>query len=151
MDPLRSIRILVIVQIGTLLAGIVAGLALEGTLPEPLRSWLEEDDAAPMTGPRIAWVVAATMLLALLAAAWIHLWNARRHARLLYTAATAAGFLLTAVGGPVVMTGVESAVGALEGIASGLMLGILYFSELGRVFGPPRRAGGPSPEDDLIG
>lgn len=113
-----------------LVATIILDLALEGSLPEPLRAWREQDDgdSPPLVFLLIGSIVAFVPLLAWfvgLVAAWCRQkWGA--HLMLGST------LVLAVVGTiePTVVHGVASACGDLEMICEGGALALMYFTDV---------------------
>jgi len=77
-------------------------------------------------------VLAATTLVAF--AAWIALASSWRYARGLYLVSMAMSVFLVLVSGPVVTTSISAVFGTLDGLVSGAIIGLVYFSELARQF-----------------
>lgn len=149
MDSVRSLRILVIAQAILVLLGGAIGLVLEATLPAPLKAWVDEQNARDLSVADLAALAAGGVLLAALIAAWVMLWRPRPKARAFYTAVCVAAILLAPALGPYVLSGFEYALSGLAGLTEGMILGLLYFSDLARFFGgPPRK--GSAVEDEYL-
>jgi hypothetical protein len=70
--------------------------------------------------------------------AWIGLWRLWRRARAIYLYSWFAGLLLTAFVGPVVFSGVASMLSDAALLSAGLILGLIYFSDLCHAFEHPK-------------
>jgi len=77
-------------------------------------------------------VLAALTLCAF--AAWIGLLSSWRFARRLYLACMAMSVFLALISGPVVVTSIGAAFRLMDGLVSGAVLGLVYFSDLARRF-----------------
>jgi len=77
-------------------------------------------------------LLAATSLLAF--AGWIGLASFWRHGRALYVVALASGFLLELFSGPSVRPSVSVAFQVLNCLVSGMILGLVFFSDLAHRF-----------------
>jgi hypothetical protein len=78
-------------------------------------------------------VVLAVLTLSAFAA-WIGLLSFWPFARRLYLACMAMSVFLALISGPVVMTSIGAAFHMMDGLVSGAVLGLVYFSELARRF-----------------
>lgn len=134
MDKIRALRLLVIADILVTAIGIVLGLTLERFLPEPLRLYLDAEMNAPIGPSEIAFLVLAIPFAITMMVAWIGLLRVWRHAPSLYLVATAGMIAFEVLSGPTVMTSFESALQSASSVLSGVILGILYFSEIGESY-----------------
>jgi hypothetical protein len=113
------------------------------TLPSTLAAYSHARFAQlPWSSPSntFHFVVLAVLTLCSFAA-WIGLLSSWRFARRLYLLCMAMSVFLTLISGPVVMTSIGAAFQMMDGVVSGAVLGLVYFSDLKRRFegGPAER------------
>jgi hypothetical protein len=128
MDKSRLLWILVAADVLLAFGSVGAQGFFSWTLP----ATLEEFNASNGTSPFQLVLLGITTVSAF--AAWIGLVSFWRRARELYVVASACGIVLLLFSGPQVMPSVAAAFGALNGLASGAILGLVYFSDLARRF-----------------
>jgi len=133
----RVLRMLIITDIVLTVLLIISELALQSTLPAPLRKWLD-DWGEPSLSP-IQMLVLALFLVTISVGmiAWIALYNFWKYGPPLYVAAWILSVIGTALSGPSVMTSAGATLELLETVVAGMILGIVYFSDLRARFGAP--------------
>lgn len=126
----RIFRGLVVSDIALTVTSIPATLLSEHFLPSALQAYVHAESEAPLTVLEAVLFAFAVALMVVLVVAWVGLLRWRRSAPHLYLVACAsyAPFLLIA--GPTVSTAFETATGTVGSIISGLILGMVYFSDL---------------------
>ena len=132
---LRTLRILVIVELLISLATIVADVATTSMLPEALRAYVESSHAelTPMMG--IAILLALSVLcLALISC--IGLLIPWRPARLLYTLSYLFSFPIYLLVGPTVSTEITAFLTQLGMFLGGVIWALIYFSPVKVHFQP---------------
>jgi hypothetical protein len=117
-------------EIGLVVLTVLTGVAQDPFLPAPLRAY-EQERLSSGLGLR-EWLTGglAVVVLGLLVAAWIALWRGARRGRALYTAGWVCSILFEPLLGPTVNAGHTSALTAASNVVGGLILGLLYFSDL---------------------
>ena len=125
----RTLRVLVLVEIALGLSSIAADLVMDRFLPEPLRAYLADVQAAELTRTDLLVIAAGMLLLPLLITAWVAIWRLSPRARLLYSLSYGLSLPLTVAMGPSVRSGVGVALESATLIVGGLILGILYFAD----------------------
>jgi hypothetical protein len=143
MDRQRLLRILVVANILLAFASVGAEGFFGWTLPPALAAY---DHArfvrSPLASPGVTFqcvVLAALTLCAF--AAWVGLLNFWRLGRRLFVVCVALSVFLALISGPMVATSVGAAFRLMDGLVSGAVLGLVYFSDLARRFehGPAER------------
>jgi hypothetical protein len=136
MDRQRLLWILVVANILLAFASVGAEGFFGWTLPPALAAY---DHArfvrSPLSNPGITFqcvVLAALTLCAF--AAWIGLLNFWRLGRRLYLVCMALSVFLALISGPMVVTSVGAAFRLMDGLVSGAVLALVYFSDLARRF-----------------
>ena len=132
----RTLRILVACEITFGLVCAVALLVLERSLPSELRSFVAEQKRTLEWG-LVDWL--GTSSLITLVVGWIGLWRLWWRARTIYTVGWALGILSSFFTGPHVYLGPPEAAGLLSTIATGLIFGVIYLTDLRHRFVKPRR------------
>ena len=105
------------------------------TLPPELAAYRhtsEEFPWASVGGMSHFIVLAGTTLCAF--AAWIALASSWRYARGLYLVSMGMSVFLVLISGPVVTTSIGAMFSTLNGVVSGAIIGLVYFSDLARRF-----------------
>ncbi|HEX8311780.1 MAG TPA: hypothetical protein VF614_10705, partial [Chthoniobacteraceae bacterium] len=95
-----------------------------------LRDFLESpsDSHWIAAHPAYLWILAGLIILALVS--WIALWRGWRSGRRLYTASWICSLPTYAIGAPWITGALGSVADLLSAITAGLILGLLYFSEI---------------------
>ena len=129
MNHALTLRILILAEIFLALACIAVGFFNEALLPAALREYQMAQDEAPW-GWR-EWLLFAWCLpaLPLTLSSWVSLWRGRRNARLLYTISWVATLPLLLFLQPEVMSSLGQFVDTAACLVSGMIFGLLYFSE----------------------
>jgi len=138
MNQLRLYRILIAAQIGLTLLSLLASARLQRTLPAPLQTYLQAQQEAPLAAREIVVGAFSIALLALLATAWVGLWQFWRIAPWLYLAGCVGAFLLVLGSGPTVETAIETALSTAWAVVGGVVLSMSFFSDLRGKFGGGR-------------
>ena len=143
MDRQRLLWILVAANVLLAFASVGAEGFFGWTLPPALAAYdhtrfVETQWASPSAMFRFA-VLAVLTLCAF--AAWIGLLNSWRPARRLYLVCMAMSVFLALISGPMVVTSIGAAFRLVDGLVSGAVLALVYFSDLARRFeaGPAER------------
>ena len=124
------LRLLLAFEVGSVTIGAVLSIALESSLPEPLRDYLASVAEAEATGAE--WLVAGAgvVLLCLYMISLIGLWFFWPPARGMYLATTLAGFALYPFFGPTVEDGWSALCGDLAMFLAGVVLAVIYWTPL---------------------
>ena len=134
MNRERLLQLLVVLDVLFVFASMGAEIFFGWTLPAPLREFTGSRTPGVL---RLA-ILAVTSACALVA--WVGLLNFRPFARRLYAVAWAGGTLLLLVSGPMVATPIGAAFTSLGALLGGLILGLVYFSDVARRFEPRHEA-----------
>jgi hypothetical protein len=128
------LRALIVTEYVLIIVAIVVGLATESLLPDPLRTFVEEEANAELTNDDIAMLIIGLPLIILLIVSSIGLFMLWPPARILYLIGVASGLILMPVFGPYVESGWGTAFEDAASIISGVILALVYFSPLKRYF-----------------
>ena len=132
----RLLRILIACEITFGIAWVVATLMLERSLPPALMGFVQEQRKGLEWG-LVDWL--GTSCLILFIVGWIGLWRLWWRSRTIYTAAWCLGVLSCFFMGPRVSLGPPEAASTLSTGAGGLILGVIYLTDLRHRFGKPQR------------
>ncbi len=127
-----SVKLLKIIIVCHLVGGVVMGyidFATQPFLPEVLRCYRAEKVTVP-TMVQAACTFQIVLMIASLIGLWILWWPAR----LMYSIAIALGLAIMPFYVPTVLSGGATALNEFGTLCEGLILGLLYFSELGNNF-----------------
>ena len=114
---------------------IILDLFLEKYLPPEFQQYIARTNEADLTALQIFGGVVAVSVIFGQIVAWIGLWKLWKHARLLYTLCLIIGVPLYLLLEPVVYyTTVGAIFGQLTTLAEGMILGMLYFTDLKNYF-----------------
>lgn len=136
MNHRRLLWILVVANIFLAFASAGAEGFFAWTLPASLANYHHERFAEmPWSsfGGTFHFVVLAVVTLCAFAS-WIGLLSSWRFARRLYVVTIALSLYLTLISGPSVTTSIGAAFRMLDGLVSGAVLGLVYFTDLARQF-----------------
>ena len=130
MAPITVLRTLIIVELVSALLGTYADIALQSTFPLELQAYLLTESQGPLgAGDVLKGVVFGALLVAVVVA-WVGLWLLKRWARTLYTTLVVISLVVTLFLGPVVTSALGAALYSISSLAGGVILGLLWFSEL---------------------
>ena len=135
------LRTLIVSEVALLVAGGLVHFATMASLPNHLRQYFDEQAHVEWT--IVDWVgcavnagIGVSRLIA-----WIGLWRLWQPARLLYVAATAASLLILPFMGPNVCSALVNTLLTANVFCSGLIVGVVFFSDVrlnfGRATSPP--------------
>jgi hypothetical protein len=136
MDRRRLLQLLVAANILLVFASVGAEGFFGWTLPPALAAYHHARFAgSPFASPGATFHLVVLAALTLFAfAAWIGLLASWRPARRLYLVCMAMSVFLALISGPMVVTSIGAAFRLMDGLVSGAVLGIVYFSDLSRRF-----------------
>jgi hypothetical protein len=134
MNLKRVLRLSILCEVTCGLAWGVAAFLLRDSLPPELRSFM--DQQWKRQGTIASWLGGSSFVV--LVVGWIGLWRLWWRARAIYTVGWLLGIVGTLFRGPRVYPGPPGAAALLSTLAGGLILGIVYFSDLRQHFGRPR-------------
>jgi len=137
MNKQRMLVALVVTDVFLAFSVIGAELFFQWTLPGSLRDYGHSRPFPPSSLWDL-WILGlwATTVMSTVVA-WVGLVNLWWFARRLYVFAWATWILLTLVSGPAVLTPVGAMFDTVESVVGGLILGLVYFSDLSRAFERP--------------
>jgi hypothetical protein len=139
----KILAILIVCEFMLGMSGLVAEAALEPLLPAPLRAYLAVDAAGT---PKLAAALLTTLWAAVVVGtvlAWLGLVNRLKPARPLYVGSWAGYLLLISLRGPNVSSSVGYALDMMMALVGGMIVGVVYFSDLAPKFrNLPRSADG---------
>lgn len=130
MNNERVLSILILCDFGVGVAALVSERILEPFLPVPLRAYLAAESTAVS---RLTDVLLTALWVGVLAGtvlAWVGLLNLVRAARPLYVASWIGYLALIALSGPHVGSAVGTVVDQLTGLVGGMIVAMIYFSDL---------------------
>ena len=125
----KTLKILIVIEIGLIIASIASEFALESFLPGELRNYLERADEH-VSFIKLTSAGLLLLVLVLFIVAWIQMWRLKRNGRILYAVAWGCSLPLMIPLGPYVQSGFTYALDVLSALVSGIILGIAYFSDL---------------------
>ena len=134
MSKTGVLHALVLADIGLAFTVIAVEMVLQGTLPPPLRDYVGSQTGGPAGLTSLVSLSMWATSIALTLVAWIGLLGLWPVARGLYLSAWIAWIGYLVVSGPAVMTQVGGALDTVEAVVGGAILGLVYFSDLARVF-----------------
>lgn len=152
------LRIFILTDVFAMVAGVIAAVIFEGTLPEPLRTYAATEELHPLL------LIAGVILLVLLIVAWIGLWRNASWAPPVYAVMWASCVAVVPFSGPYVGTGIEEMFDFVGTSAGGgiLALVLLAMQERRRAglttvggegqatLGPLNEAGSPDRSDEHL-
>jgi hypothetical protein len=121
-----ALRVFIVVEFVSNLLAIFADLALEST-----------SRGAISAGDAVALLFFGTLIIAAVVS-WIALWLLKPWARVLYTAVVIISLVFALFLGPVVTSSLAEVLSTISTLASGLILGLIWFSELRSRFERPQ-------------
>jgi hypothetical protein len=124
------LRRLLVCEIGLFALVGMAPFIEEPYLPAELRAFLESPSDSHWIAdhPAYHWILAALIILTIVS--WVALWRGWRSGRRLYTALWICSLPTYAIGAPWITGALGSVAELLSGINGGMILGLLYFSEI---------------------
>jgi hypothetical protein len=118
----RLLRLLILTDVFSMVAGVIAAAIFERTLPEPLRTYVATAELHPFL------LVVGLLLLVLLIVAWVGLWRSASWAPAVYVVMWVSCVVVVPFSGPFVGTGIEELFDFVGTAAGG---GILVLLVLG--------------------
>jgi len=137
MSLVRTLRVLVVLEIALTLISMAIEMYFENELPPPLRDFIAEQASQPLG---LMKPLLGALLLIGLVAGWIGLWHLKPWARLVYSIVAVIGFVATPFYGPVVSHGIAHTVSELDVTVGGMTLALIWLSPLAQYFRPPNKA-----------
>lgn len=95
-------------------------MALEDTLPDPVRTFASTQEMSPIL------LGLAALVLVLTVVGWVSVWRGSPRARMLYGAAWLGGLVLIPFAGPYITTGGAEVFDSIAATAGGAILGLLF-------------------------
>ena len=141
MNLARILRILVVCEIVVGVAWIVLREVAPGLLPAELRRFVAEQESREWDAAEWALGGLAVVVFGIYVVSWIALLRLSPRGRALYTAAWAVNLVCAPFLGPDVDSGPGAALSQVSVLLSGIIFGLLYFSELRHRFGWSVRPG----------
>ena len=130
MKPVTALRILIVVQVLSALMGTYAEVTLLPPLPAEFQAFLLNEFGGTYVISGASLLAYSGVSLAVALAASVGLWFLKRWARIMYTVLIFATLVTTPFLGPAVTPALASALYLVSGLASGGILGLVWFSEL---------------------
>lgn len=122
MNHQRLLRIFILTDVFSAVAGVIAVVIFEGTLPEPLRNYAATEELHPFL------LVVAVILLVLLIAAWVGLWRSAAWAPAVYAVHWIGCVVIVPFTGPYVATGIEEMFDFVGTSAGGGILAVVLLA-----------------------
>ena len=130
MNPELVMRRLIVAMWATALIGGALDLASESELPEPLRTYREAEQDAPVTARTAATAVAGLVVLWYLIRGSIHLYGLRARGCRPFATGLVSSVIMMPLVGPVVYGGWSAAFYEASLVLGGVILGWLYLSDV---------------------
>lgn len=130
MKPKNILRVAVFLYWVFLILSIATSFALENTLPEPLKTWLEQQAEADITNLEIILVFIGIPLLVIELIASICLCLLHQWAKWGFLTTTIIGYLLFLFAGPIVEDALSVTLEEISVMLSGLILGLVFFTDV---------------------
>jgi hypothetical protein len=135
MALITALRAFIVVEFASNFLAIYADLALESTFPESLQQFLQAKEQGALGAGTL--LVFGALVIALVVS-WTALWLLKPWARGLYTVVVIIFLVFTLFLGPVVTSSLGAMLYSISSLASGLILGLVWFSELRSRFERPQ-------------
>jgi hypothetical protein len=138
LNKIALLRALIVATLACSILSIVVDQVMQKYLPLPLLDYLDAEMQRQTTA--MEWS-ALGFVLALLVASLVSLaglWRFKAWGRLLYTWTLPLGVLITPLLGPVVSDGIAYALAELASTGAGMILALIWFSDLAAHFSPPK-------------
>lgn len=134
MSAVKILRLLIVCEVVTLALSLAVGASTQGALPDQLQAYLAKAEAAELTPASSTAGLLGVVAMVAVVVAWVGLWRLWRPARAVYTVALVAALAIAPFTGPVVSSATADTIGDVASICMGMILGLLYFSELRQYF-----------------
>jgi hypothetical protein len=135
MNTKTILRCLIISEIALTLIGVATDIILEKTLPQEIQQYIMRTKEIDLTFMQVLGGGIGLLMLIGLVVGWIGLWKLWRPARLIYTLCCILGMSIYLLIEPVVYyTPLGAVFSDLSVLAAGMILGIIYFSDLATHF-----------------
>lgn len=118
----RLLRIFILADVFSMVAGVIAAVIFEGTLPEPLRTYAATEELHPFL------LIVGLLLLVLLIVAWVGLWRSAPWAPAVYAVMWVSCVVIVPFSGPYVGTGIEEMFDFVGTAAGGGILALLLLA-----------------------
>lgn len=118
----RLLRIFILTDVFSVVAGVIAAVILEGTLPEPLRTYAATQELHPFV------LIVGLILLVLLIVAWAGLWWSASWAPAVYAVTWVGCLVIVPFSGPYIGTGIEEMFDFVGTAAGGGILALLLLA-----------------------
>ncbi len=142
MNRERLLTVLILAEIALAVSAIICDAVLRPFLPAPLRSYLEAGSGRDALAPGAVVTGLFAIVVVSSLAAWIGLLNLWRGARPLYVASWVATLAMILVAGAEINAAAVRVLNTLVALVGGMIVGLVYFSDLGPRFRKlPRPAG----------
>lgn len=122
MNYQRLLRIFILADIFAMVGGVIAAVIFEGTLPEPLRTYVATEE------PPAFLVIVGLLLLTLLITAWAGLWRNASWAPAVYVVMWSSCVVFVPFSGPYVGTGIEEMFDFVGTSAGGGILALVFLA-----------------------
>jgi hypothetical protein len=126
----KILRYLIVLEITVLVIGVAVAFAEKRFLPAQLQQYLADESESALTTVDWLFVAIGIPVVLLFITSWFALWRGWRTGRMLYTLVWAASLPFLALGAPFVTGPFASVFETSSCLISGLLLGLLYFSDL---------------------
>lgn len=137
MSTATLLRVFILAELVTSLLAMYVDFALASSLPAPLQTYLLTRSRGPFDFGDVFALSVIVPLFVALVVAWIGLWMLKRWARVLYTALVVVSLVVTLFVGPIVTSALGAMLYSASSLAAGVILGIIWLSELRTSFGSP--------------
>lgn len=135
MNQVKLLRTLVVTEIVLTAAAVVSEFLLEGLLPQQLQAYLDAESKAPLGVREMILLILGIPLGVAIVVAWVKVLRFRKNAPELYLGTSIASIVLLPFTGPTVQTALGTALDAATSLIGGVILGLLYFTDLRNRYG----------------
>ncbi len=139
MNVRKALRIALLAEWGLIIATIASSFLLESALPSPLRQYVQAESERDLALADLPIALGGILILISTIATTIGLFLFQRWARPFYLVTTLASFGIILLAGPSVEHAVSETLGELAVLVSGVILGMIYFTNALEAQGPDSR------------
>ena len=147
MKTATVLRIAIVAEYILVALSVILSFTLEDSLPPPLRDYVKAEAEREITRSELLLMVPMLILIVAAVVASVGLFMLKEWARWCYLAATGGGSTLLVFMDPSVQHAVTEGVGNFTVIVSGVILGIVFFTDVLRTPPPENGTSDPMPQN----
>lgn len=129
MNAVRILRTLIVCELLMFIITLVVDSMTLHQLPKAIQEYNQQLDSAPLTTVQSFFAVVAILMLISIVISWVGLWRLWRPARSIYTITLIIGILSSPFFDQTIMSPVAGSLDEIASICTGLILGLLFFSD----------------------